>query len=272
MRESYSEEPATHAGPESCVSAREGRGEALTGVRIGRVSSLEIGAPGRPTSYGVRKATWMRAKRAFTRQASAHPLPRGLRPRACAESPRAGTGRSHGRLQRPLGIPTMEDKLVQGITKRVLDQIYELEFLGFSYGFRPGRGAHRALDALTIAIERKKVSWVLDADIRGFFDAIDHDCLMTMIERRIGAQRVLRHIKKWLNAGVLEDGKKTQAEYGTPQGGSTSPLLANIYLHYAFDLWVTEWRRTEARGEVSVVRYADDCAPRRRERKPEMAT
>jgi group II intron reverse transcriptase/maturase len=160
--------------------------------------------------------------------------------------------------QRPLGIPTMEDKLVQGITKRVLDQIYELEFLGFSYGFRPRRGAHRALDALTVAIERKKVSWVLDADIRGFFDAIDHDCLMTMIERRIGDQRVLRHIKKWLNAGVLEDGKKTQAEYGTPQGGSISPLLANIYLHYAFDRWVTEWRRTEARGEVYVVRYADD--------------
>ena len=114
----------------------------------------------------------------------------------------------------------MEDKLVQGITKRVLDQIYELEFLGFSYGFRPGRGAHRALDALTIAIERKKVSWVLDADIRGFFDAIDHDCLMTMIERRIGAQRVLRHIKKWLNAGVLEDGKKTQRSMGRRKGGA----------------------------------------------------
>jgi RNA-directed DNA polymerase len=160
--------------------------------------------------------------------------------------------------QRPLGIPTLEDKLVQGITRRVLDEIYELEFLGFSYGFRPRRGAHQALDALTVAIQRKKVSWVLDADIRGFFDAIDHDYLMTMVEPRIGDQRVLRHIKKWLNAGVLEDGKKTQAEYGTPQGGSISPLLANIYLHYAFDRWVTEWRRTEARGEVYVVRYADD--------------
>jgi len=160
--------------------------------------------------------------------------------------------------QRPLGIPTLEDKLVQGITRRVLDEIYELEFLGFSYGFRPRRGAHQALDALTVAIQRGKVSWVLDADIRGFFDAIDHDCLMTMIEHRIGDQRVLRHIKKWLNAGVLEDGTKTQAEYGTPQGGSISPLLANIYLHYAFDRWVTDWRRTEARGEVYVVRYADD--------------
>jgi len=165
--------------------------------------------------------------------------------------------KSDGR-QRPLGIPTLEDKLVQGVTKRVLDQAYEREFLGFSYGFRPGRGAQQALDALTIAIQRKKVSWVLDADIRGFFDAIDHDCLMKRIEHRIGDQRVLRHIKKWLNAGVLEDGKKTQAEYGTPQGGSISPLLANIYLHYAFDRWVTAWRRTEARGDVYVVRYADD--------------
>ena len=179
--------------------------------------------------------------------------------------------KSDGR-QRPLGIPTLEDKLVQGVTKRVLDEVYEREFLGFSYGFRPGRGAQQALDALTIAIQRKKVGWVLDADIRGFFDAIDHDCLMKMIELRIGDQRVLRHIKKWLNAGVLEDGKKTQAEYGTPQGGSISPLLANIYLHYAFDRWVTAWRRTEARGDVYVVRYADDCAPRRRGRKPVMAT
>jgi group II intron reverse transcriptase/maturase len=160
--------------------------------------------------------------------------------------------------RRPLGIPTLEDKLVQGITKSVLEQVYEREFLGFSYGSRPGRSAHGALDALCTAISRKKVSWVLDADIRGFFDAIDHDCLMQLIERRIGDQRVLRHIKKWLNAGVLEDGKKTRAKYGTPQGGSISPLLANIYLHYAFDLWVTEWRQRSADGEVYVVRYVDD--------------
>jgi len=116
-----------------------------------------------------------------------------------------------GRL-RPLGIPTLEDKIVQGMTKRVLEQVYEQEFLGFSYGSRPGRNTHMALDALCTAISRKKVSWVLDADIRGFFDAIDHDCLMQLVERRIGDQRVLRHIKKWLNAGVLEDGKKTRAE------------------------------------------------------------
>lgn len=160
--------------------------------------------------------------------------------------------------QRPLGIPTIEDKLVQGLTKTVLEQVYEQEFLGFSYGSRPGRSPHRALDALAVGIERKGVRWVLDADIRGFFDAIDHDRLIEFVELRIADQRVLRHVKKWLNAGVLEDGKKTQAEYGTPQGGSISPLLANIYLHYVLDLWVEEWRQTEARGEVIAVRYVDD--------------
>jgi len=170
---------------------------------------------------------------------------------------RAYISKPDGRM-RPLGIPTLEDKLVQGLTAKVLEQVYEAEFCGFSYGCRPGRSPHRALDALTVGIERKKVSWVLDADIRGFFDAIDHDCLMSFVERRIGDKRVLRHIKKWLNAGVLEDGKKTIAESGTPQGGSISPLLANIYLHYALDLWVNEWRMTPARGEVLIVRYVDD--------------
>lgn len=164
-----------------------------------------------------------------------------------------------GRL-RPLGIPTLEDKLVQGLTTKVLEQVYEPEFCGFSYGCRPGRGPHGALDALSVGIERKKVNWVLDADIRGFFDAIDHECLMKLVEHRIGDKRILRHIKKWLNAGVLEDGKKTQAESGTPQGGSISPLLANIYLHYVLDLWVREWRATTARGEVLIVRYVDDFA------------
>jgi RNA-directed DNA polymerase len=158
---------------------------------------------------------------------------------------------------RPLGIPVLEDKLVQALTSKVLSEVYEREFCGFSYGFRPARGAHDALDALAAAIQTKKVSWVLDADIRGFFDAIDHDLLMGMLEHRIGDQRVLRHIKKWLNAGVMEDGAKMQTEYGTPQGGSISPLLANVYLHYAFDRWVEEWRQT-AGGDVYVVRYADD--------------
>lgn len=160
--------------------------------------------------------------------------------------------------QRPLGIPTLEDKLVQGLTKAVLEQIYEVDFLGFSYGCRPGRSPHRALDALVVGIERRKVNWVLDADISGFFDAIDHDCLLRLVEHRIGDQRVLRHIKKWLKAGVLEDGKKAQTERGTPQGGSISPLLANVYLHYVLDLWVEEWRRKHAHGDVIIVRYVDD--------------
>ncbi len=165
--------------------------------------------------------------------------------------------KADGRLH-PLGIPTLEDKLVQGLTKSVLEQVYELDFTGFSYGCRPGRGPHRALDALATAIRRHKVSWVLDADIRGFFDAIDHDCLMSLVEHRIGDQRVLRRLKKWLNAGVLENGKKQRAAYGSSQGGSISPLLANVYMHYALDLWITAWRKDVARGERYVVRYVDD--------------
>ena len=139
-----------------------------------------------------------------------------------------------------------------------MNAIYESDFLGFSYGFRPGRNPHNALDALYVGIMRKRVNWMLDADIRGFFDAIDHEWLMKFVVHRIADQRVLRHIKKWLNAGVMEDGKRTQAEKGTPQGGSVSPLLANVYLHYVFDLWVHQWRKRHARGEVIIVRFADD--------------
>lgn len=160
--------------------------------------------------------------------------------------------------QRPLGIPALEDKLVQSLTTAVLEQVYELDFLGFSYGCRPGRSPHRALDALSVGLFEKKVNWVLDADIRGFFDAIDHEWLLEFVGHRIADQRVLRHIKKWLNAGVMEDGKKTWAEAGTPQGGSISPLLANIYLHYVLDLWANAWRRRHAQGDVIIVRYVDD--------------
>jgi len=159
--------------------------------------------------------------------------------------------------QRPLGVPTLEDKIVQSATAEVLNAVYEQDFLGFSYGFRPGRSAHDALDALSVGLVRKKVSWVLDADIRGFFDAIDHEWLVRFIEHRIGDQRVIRHVQKWLKAGVLEDGEVTLSEQGTPQGGSISPLLANIYLHYVFDLWIQAWRK-HAQGDVIVVRYADD--------------
>jgi RNA-directed DNA polymerase len=160
--------------------------------------------------------------------------------------------------QRPLGVTALEDKVVQRATVEVLSAIYEIDFLGFSYGFRPGRSQHHALDALYAGLLTKKVNWVLDVDIRGFFDAIDHGWLVKFIEHRIADQRVVRLIQKWLNAGVLEDGKRTRVPEGTPQGGSASPLLANIYLHYVFDLWVQAWRKKQAKGDVIVVRFADD--------------
>ncbi len=160
--------------------------------------------------------------------------------------------------QRPIGVPVLEDKIVQRATVEVLNAVYEADFLGFSYGFRPGRSAHMALDALAVGIEKKKVNYVLDADIRGFFDTLDHGWLEKFVGHRIADQRVLRHIQKWLNAGVLQDGKHVRQEEGTPQGGSISPLLANIYLHYVLDLWAERWRRTRAQGDVVIVRYADD--------------
>jgi group II intron reverse transcriptase/maturase len=160
--------------------------------------------------------------------------------------------------QRPLGIAALEDKIVQQAMVTVLNSIYEGDFVGFSYGFRPGKGAHDALDALSYGIVRKKVNWVLDADIRGFFDNIDHTRLMEWIERRIADPRVLRLIQKWLKAGVSEEGEWSETKVGTPQGAVISPLLANIYLHYVLDQWVIEWRKKFARGDVIIVRYADD--------------
>ena len=186
-------------------------------------------------------------------------LSRRLRAGAYRASPvrRVFVPKADGRL-RPLGVPTLEDKIVQRATAEVLNAIYETDFLGFSYGFRPRRSQHHALDAISVGITRRKVSWVLDADIRGFFDAIDHEWLVKFIEHRIADRRVVRHVKKWLNAGVLEDGRRVRKTEGTPQGGSLSPLLANIFLHYVFDLWVQYWRQVRANGDVIVVRFADD--------------
>jgi RNA-directed DNA polymerase len=160
--------------------------------------------------------------------------------------------------KRPIGVPTLEDKLVQRAAAEVIGAVYETGFKGFSYGFRPGRGQHQALDAVTVGIKQRKINWILDADIRGFFDAIDHEWMMKFIEHRIADQRVHRHVKKRLKAGVLEDGKKAVAEEGMPQGGSISPLLANIYLHYVLDDWADRWRERIAQGDTIIVRYADD--------------
>lgn len=160
--------------------------------------------------------------------------------------------------QRPLGVPTLEDKLVQRAVVEVLNAIYEEEFLGFSYGFRRGRSPHQALDALSAGIMTRKVNWVLDADIRSFFDTLSQEWLVRFVEHRVADRRVVRLIQKWLRAGVLEDGKRIVSEVGTVQGGSISPLLANLYLHHVFDLWVQRWRKRQARGDVVVVRFADD--------------
>lgn len=159
---------------------------------------------------------------------------------------------------RPIGIAALEDKIVQKSLVWVLQQIYEEDFLGYSYGFRPGKSQHHALDALYVAITQRKVSWVLDADIRSFFDTLDHKWLMTFVEHRVADPRVLRLIRKFLRAGVSEDGQWSKTEVGTPQGAVVSPLLANIYLHYVLDLWVHWWRSHQARGEVYIIRYCDD--------------
>ncbi len=165
--------------------------------------------------------------------------------------------KSDGR-QRPIGIPTLEDKIAQRATAEVLAQVWEPVFKGFSYGFRPGRNAHDALDAVAVGIQKRKVNWILDADIRGFFDAINHDWMLRFVEHRVSDRRVLRHIRKWLKAGVLDKGTRIRPEDGTPQGGSISPLLANIYLHYVLDEWADWMRKTCMRGDMIIVRYADD--------------
>ena len=172
-------------------------------------------------------------------------------------SKRAYIPKADGRM-RPLGIAALEDKIVQHAVVTVLNAVYEADFLGFSYGFRPGRSQHDALDALWVGLTEKKVNWVLDADIRGFFDTISHEWLMKFVAHRIADRRILRLIRKWLKAGVLENGIWSGTEVGTPQGAVISPLLANIYLHYVLDLWANQWRSRHAQGDVIIARYADD--------------
>jgi group II intron reverse transcriptase/maturase len=172
-------------------------------------------------------------------------------------SKRAYIEKEDGR-KRPLGIAALEDKIVQHAVGRVLNEIYEEDFKGFSYGFRPGRSQHDALDALWVGIMRKKVSWVLDADIRDFVGSISHEWLVKFIKHRIADRRIVRLIQKWLRAGVSEDGEWSKTEVGTPQGSVISPMLANVYLHYVFDLWAQQWRKRRATGDMIVVRYADD--------------
>jgi len=172
-------------------------------------------------------------------------------------SRRAYIPKADGRL-RPLGIASLEDKIVQRAVVEVLNAIYEADFRGFSYGFRPGRSPHRALDALTTGISRRKVNWVLDADIRDFFGQLDRDWLRRFLRHRIADERVLRLVDKWLAAGVIEEGEWTESGKGSPQGASVSPLLANVYLHYVFDLWADWWRKRRAHGDVIIARFADD--------------
>jgi group II intron reverse transcriptase/maturase len=166
--------------------------------------------------------------------------------------------KSDGR-QRPLGIAAVEDKIVQHAVGTVLNQIWEEDFRGFSYGFRPGRSQHDALDALYVGITRRKVNWVLDLDIRAFFDRIEHSWMIKFVEHRIGDRRIVRLIQKWLKAGVMEQGRWFETKEGTPQGSVISPVLANLYLHHVLDLWVDQWRRKKADGDVIIVRYADDA-------------
>ena len=192
-------------------------------------------------------------------ESNLHDLHRRLHAGSYRASPsrRAYIPKADGRL-RPLGIATLEDKIVQRAVVEVLNAVYEVDFAGFSYGFRPGRSPHDALDALAAGVYKKKVNWVLDADIRDFFTSLDRGWMETFLGHRIADKRVLRLIGKWLAAGVVEDGNWSQTVQGSPQGASVSPLLANVYLHYVFDQWAEWWRRRHARGDVIIVRFADD--------------
>jgi RNA-directed DNA polymerase len=211
----------------------------------------------RNAAAGVDEVTWHEyGKGIENRIADLHARVQSGRYRAKA-SKRVWIPKPDGR-QRPIGIAALEDKIVQQATVWVLNQIYEADFLGFSYGFRPERNQHKALDAIWVGITQRKVGWVLDADIKSFFDTIDHAWMMKFLSHRIADPRILRLIQKWLRAGVSEDGEWSKTKVGTPQGSVISPLLSNIYLHYVLDKWVQVWRKKKVHGEVIIVRYADD--------------
>jgi RNA-directed DNA polymerase len=211
----------------------------------------------RKAAAGVDRQTWQACRENL--EDNLQDLSKRLKTRAYRAKPVSRTliPKPDGR-QRPIGVVVLEDKIVQRAMVAVVNMIYEQDFLGFSYGFRPERSQHHALDALYGGIMTKKVNWVLEADIRAFFDSLRHEWLVEFIEHRIADRRIVRLIQKWLRAGVLEEGRLIQTEEGTVQGGSISPLLSNIYLHYVFDLWVQQWRRKHAHGNVIVVRFADD--------------
>ena len=211
----------------------------------------------RKAAAGVDGVTWVQYGESL--EANLQDLHARLHRRAYRAKPsrRAYIPKADGR-QRPLGIASLEDKIVQRAVVEILNAIYETDFLGFSYGFRPGRHQHHALDALATVIKRKRVNWWLDADIRDFFGTLDHGWLVKFLEHRIADRRIVRLIQKWLSAGVLQDGKWTMSEEGAPQGATISPLLSNLYLHYVLDLWVQQWRSRQARGDVVIVRFADD--------------
>jgi RNA-directed DNA polymerase len=211
----------------------------------------------REAAVGVDEVTWREYEREM--EANLADLHDRIHRGAYRAKPsrRIWIAKADGR-QRPIGIAALEDKIVQKAVQWVLESIYEGDFLGFSYGFRPGRSQHDALDALSVAITRRRVNWILDCDIEGFFDAIDHTWMIKFLEHRIGDRRILRLVRKWLRAGVSEEGEWSKTTVGTPQGAVISPLLGNVYLHYVFDLWIEWWRRNRCRGDVVVVRYADD--------------
>ena len=211
----------------------------------------------RDAAVGVDGMTWREYEQDLTNRLERLHLSVHTGAYRCRPSRRVYIPKADGR-QRPLGIASLEDKIVQQAVTTVLSAIYEEDFLGFSYGFRSGRGQHDALDALTVGIKSQYVNWILDADIQSFFDEIDHDWMLEFLKHRIADKRLLRLISKWLKAGVIEDGCRVAARKGTPQGAVISPLLANIYLHYVLDLWVRQWRQRYARGAMIVVRYADD--------------